>query len=130
MKNLIKVISIILFAIMFTGCGASNLSSDFSKDKLKSSAEIVIDNLNNKKYDDIIKTGSADLKGKLTAEQLKEVWSNINDKLGNFDSISKEEFTGKGDNAIVIIIAKYEKGNIQFTISYNKNMEMTGINIK
>jgi hypothetical protein len=37
---------------------------------------------------------------------------------------------GKDGNAIVIVMTKYEKGNAQFTISYNKSMEMIGIYMK
>ena len=116
--------------MMFTECGATKLSSAFSEDKLKAAVEIVIDNLNNEKYDEIIATGSEDLKSKLTAEQLKEPWVKMKEKLGNFDSITKEVFVGKDNSAIVIVTAKYEKGNVQFTISYNENMEMIGIYMK
>jgi len=129
MNKLIKIISTILVIMMFAGCGASKLSSDFSQEKLKSSVETVIDNLNNEKYDDIVKNGSQDLKSKLTAEQLKNSWSNMKDKVGDFDSISKEVFTDRDGNATVIVAAKYEKGNVQFTVSYNKSTEIIGIHM-
>ena len=130
MKKLIQVISIILGLMMFTGCGATKLSDAFSEEKLKTAVEMVVDNLNNEKYDEVIATGSEDLKSKLTAEKLKEPWSKMKDKLGAFDSITKEVFVGKDDSAIVIVTTKYEKGNVQFTISYNEAMEMIGIYMK
>lgn len=130
MRPLIKLISIIILFMMFTGCGAEKLSAAFSEDKLKAAVETVIDNLNNEKYEEIIATGSQDLKSKLTTEQLKEAWVKMKEKLGKFDSINKEVFVGKDDSAIVIVNAKYEKGNVQFTISYNEKMEMIGIYMK
>lgn len=130
MRPLIKIISIIILFMMFTGCGATKLSDAFSEEKLKASVETVIDNLNNEKYEEIITTGSQDLKSKLTAEQLKEPWVKMKEKLGKFDSINKEVFVGKDDSAIVIVNAKYEKGSVQFTISYNDKMEMIGIYMK
>lgn len=130
MKKLIQIISIMLGVMMFTACGASKLSSAFSEDKLKTSVETVVDNLNNEKYDEIIATGGEDLKSNLTAEKLKQPWSQMKNKLGKFDSITKEVFVGKDNTATVIATAKYEKGNVQFTITYNEAMEMIGIYMK
>lgn len=130
MGKLTKIISVIFIAVMFVGCGASKLSSNYSEEKLKSSVQDVIDNLNSEKYDDIVKTGSQELKEKLSTEQLKESWVKMKEKLGGFDSITKEVFAEKDGNAVVIVIAKYEKGSAQFTISYNKSMEMIGIFMK
>ncbi|WP_160685441.1 DUF3887 domain-containing protein [Clostridium sp. C2-6-12] len=130
MRPFIRIVSIIILCMMFTGCGATKLSDAFSEDKLKTSVETVIDNLNNEKYDEVIATGSQDLKSKLTAEKLKESWEMMKNKLGKFESINKEAFVGKDDSAVVIVNAKYEKGNVQFTISYNDKMEMIGIYMK
>ena len=130
MRPFIRIVSIIILCMMFTGCGATKLSDAFSEDKLKPSVETVIDNLNNEKYDEVIATGSQDLKSKLTAEKLKESWGMMKGKLGKFESINKEAFVGKDDSAVVIVNAKYEKGDVQFTISYNDKMEMIGIYMK
>lgn len=130
MRPFIRIISLIILSMMFTGCGATKLSDAFSEDKLKAAVETVIDNLDNEKYEEIIATGSQDLKSKLTADQLKEPWVKMKEKLGKFDSITKEVFVGKDDSAIVIVNVKYEKGNAQFTISYNDKMEMIGIFMK
>lgn len=130
MNKLIKIMITILVIMMFSGCGASKLSSDFSEEKLKTAVEAVVNNLNNEKYDDIIKTGNQDIKDNLTAEKLKESWIKMKNKLGKFDSITKEVFAEKDGSAIVIVVAKYEKGEAQFTISYNKSMDMIGIYMK
>jgi len=130
MSSLIKTITIIIVLSIFTGCGATKLSDTFSKDKLKTAVETVLDNMNNEKYDEIIATGSQDLKSKLSAEQLKENWTKMKEKLGKYDSITKEVFIGKDNSAIIIVTEKYEKSDVQFTITYNESMEMIGIYMK
>lgn len=130
MRPLIRIITIAIVFSMFTGCGATKLSDAFSEDKLKTAVETLLDNMNNEKYDEIIATASEDLKSKLSVEQLKENWTKMKEKLGKYDSITKEVFVGKDNSAIIIVTEKYEKSDVQFTITYNEGMEMIGIYMK
>lgn len=114
---------------MLGGCGAKKLSSAYSEDKLKAASEEIINDLNNEKYDDVVAKLNKDLKKGLPASKLKEVWSNFKN-LGKYDSISKMVFQEEKDCVVVVSIAKYEKGKVQFTLSFNKNMELVGIYMK
>ncbi|WP_312890921.1 DUF3887 domain-containing protein [Clostridium thailandense] len=129
MKRLYKVLLIILCITMLGGCGAKKLSSAYSEDKLKAASEEIINDLNNEKYDDVVAKLNKDLKKDLPASKLKEVCSNFKN-LGKYDSISKIVFQEEKDYVVVISIAKYEKGKVQFTLSFNKNMELVGIYMK
>ena len=130
MKKLVKILSVGLCLFMFTGCGAQKLSDDYSEEKLKSSAEEIINDLNEEKYEAIVSMGDDKLKEALSVDKLKEAWGNFKDKVGKYDSISKITYQESKGNAIVIVKANYESGKIQFTLSYNKDMKLIGIFMK
>jgi hypothetical protein len=115
--------------MMVGGCGAKKLSSSYSEDKLKAASEAIINDFNNEKYDDVVTKFKSDLKKDLPASKLKDAWAPHKSK-GKYESISKIAFQEKKDYAVVIAIAKFEKGNVQFTISFNKDMELVGLYVK
>ena len=129
MKKLIKILLIVICILLLGGCGAKKLSDNYSEDKLKAAAEAVINSLNNEKYDEIEAMISEDLKKQLTADKIKEVWNSLK-RRGKYESISKIIFQEKKDYVVVVTVAKYEKGNIQFTLSFNKDMKLVGIYLK
>jgi PBP1b-binding outer membrane lipoprotein LpoB len=129
MKKLIKILLIVISIVLLGGCGAKKLSDNYSEDKLKAAAEAVINSLNNEKYDEIEAMISEDLKKQLTADKIKEVWNSLKSR-GKYESISKIIFQEKKDYVVVVTVAKYEKGNIQFTLSFNKDMKLVGIYLK
>lgn len=129
MKKLIKILLIVISIVLLGGCGAKKLSDNYSEDKLKVAAEAVINSLNNEKYDEIEAMISEDLKKQLTADKIKEVWNSLKSR-GKYESISKIIFQEKKDYVVVVTVAKYEKGNIQFTLSFNKDMKLVGIYLK
>jgi len=129
MKRLSKILLVVLCIMMLGGCGAAKLSDAYSEEKLKSASEEIINNLNNEKYDEVVGKLKEDLRKQVPADKIKEAWSNLGDK-GKYDSISKIAFQEQKGNAIVVAIAKYEKRKVQFTLSFNKDMELVGIYMK
>ena len=83
-----------------------------------------------KEYDKIKEMSSQEFIDAGVADKIKEVWEPMAKDLGKFDSYDKEAVVGNGDQATVVIIAKFENGNVKFTISYNKDMKLTGFYIK
>lgn len=129
MKKLYKFIIGILCMYMLGGCGASKLSDNYNENKLKESSEKLIDCFNNEKYDNIVDGMDDSLKKQVSSDQLKEAWSNFK-KVGKYKSISKIIFQEKNSIAIVVVIAQYENSNVQFTLSYNKDMKLVGVYFK
>ncbi|MPW24438.1 DUF3887 domain-containing protein [Alkalibaculum sp. M08DMB] len=128
MKNLsvILILSIIMF---LGGCGSSQLSDKYSEQVLKESTEEIISYLNNENFEAIVDRTQENLKNQLTVEVLQEAWSNFDD-IGEYDSISKMVFQEKDNIATVIALAKYSNRDIQYTISYNTEMELVGFYLK
>jgi hypothetical protein len=128
-KKLSKILAMILCVILLSGCGAPKLSDNYSEEKLKTASEEIIKNLDSEKYAEVRAVMDEKLKNALSEEKLKEVWGTFS-KVGKYDSISKVVFGEKDGFAVVVVAAKYEKGKIQFTLSYNKDMQLAGIYLK
>lgn len=128
MKKLYRILVLVLVVFILGGCGSPKLSKDFSKKKLKSAVVTIIDELNNEKFEDIIKSGDNQIQ-KVDADKIKDAWTQLG-TLGNYDSISKIIYQEKDNIAVVIAIVKYEKNSIQLTLSFNKDMKLAGIYMK
>ena len=130
MKKIKLFLIVALGCIMLVGCSSNNLSDDFNEEELKSTTEDVIKMLCNGEYDKIKEMSGQELIDAGVTDKIKEVWEPIANDLGEFDSYDKEAVVGNGDQATVVIISKFENGNVKFTISYNKDMKLTGFYIK
>ncbi|MCC3867653.1 DUF3887 domain-containing protein [Terrisporobacter mayombei] len=130
MKKLRLFLMITLGCAILAGCSSNKLSGDFNEEELKTTTEKVIQMLCNEEYDKIKEMSGQELIDAGVTDKIKEVWEPMAKDLGKFDSIDKEAVVGNGDQATVVIISKFENGNAQFTISYNKDMKLTGFYIK
>ena len=128
-----KIISglLLVFAIMdLVGCNANELSDKYDKDKLRSKAEEIVNDINDNNYQAIIDSGNEDIKSGLSADDLKAAWEKRNGNIGAYKDISTVVYQEKKGIAVVVLIAEYENDKIQFTLSFNENMELAGIYIK
>ncbi|MEG0295181.1 MAG: DUF3887 domain-containing protein [Clostridium sp.] len=130
MKKIYRVITIMMFGLMLVGCGAKPASSDFNEEELKKASEEIINYFNNKQYEEIASRGDETMSAPGVAEKLKEVWDVVYDKLGEFKSITKVVIQDVNGEALVTSFTKYENGKVNFEISFNKEMQMTGVYIK
>lgn len=130
MKKLKLFLMVALGCVMLVGCSSNKLSEDFNEEELKSTTEDVIEMLCNGEYDKIKEMSGKELIDAGVTDKIKEAWEPMAKDLGKFDSYDKEAVVGNGDQATVVIISKFENGNVKFTISYNKDMKLTGFYIK
>ncbi|MGV3074835.1 DUF3887 domain-containing protein [Clostridium baratii] len=130
MKKLLSVFMVLFCGIIMVGCGTQKLSSNYSEEKLKAAAEETINNLNNNKYDEIVNGSRASLKAQLPKDKIKEAWEPLQEHLGKYKEISKISFQEKDGLAVVVAIAQYEEGKVQFTLSYDEDMKLAGIYMK
>ncbi|MGG7209890.1 DUF3887 domain-containing protein [Clostridium baratii] len=130
MKKLLSVVMVLFCGIIIVGCGTKKLSSNFSEEKLKAAAEETINNLNNNKYNEIVNGSTVALKAQLPKDKIKEAWEPLQEHLGKYKEISKISFQEKDGLAVVVAIAQYEEGKVQFTLSYDEDMKLAGIYMK
>ncbi|MDY3208127.1 DUF3887 domain-containing protein [Clostridium baratii] len=130
MKKLLSVFMVLFCGIIMVGCGTQKLSSNYSEEKLKAAAEETINNLNNNKYDEIVNGSRASLKAQLPKDKIKEAWEPLQEHLGKYKEISKISVQEKDGLAVVVAIAQYEEGKVQFTLSYDEDMKLAAIYMK
>lgn len=136
MVKLICFLLLGLFAI--AGCsGAKELSSDFDEAEVKKAAEEVINIVNEGDYTTFLEEKcGAKLKTVLGEKTLQEQIAPIIEELGTFESIDKSVVVGSVDKdtdeeyAMAIVVTKYSGGKAQFTLTFNKQMKLSGFYIK
>lgn len=130
MRKFVKILSIMLCLFIFAGCSAGKLSDAYNEDEVKAAAEDVINKLNDKNYEGILEISGEELKKSLPDNKLQEYWEGFSKDIGEFDSISKETVAEKNGYAFDIVNVKYNKKNVTFTLSFNKDMRLSGIYMK
>lgn len=130
MKKLYKVFILILCLAMLQGCGSTKVNSkDYDEEKLKTESEEMIKKFCDEKYDEVVAKFEPTLKEKIKVEEFKKVGDKYKE-LGKFQSITKRSIEEKQGVAVTTSVAKYEKGQAIYTITFNKKMEMTNFFIK
>ncbi|MEG0050545.1 MAG: DUF3887 domain-containing protein [Terrisporobacter sp.] len=130
MKKLKLLLVMAISCVVLVGCSNNKLSDAFNEEELKTTSQNVIKMLYNEEYDKIEEKSSKNLIDAGVTEKLKEVWPPIAKDLGKLESFDKEAVVGKGEEATVVTVTNFKNGKAQFTISYNEDMELTGIYIK
>ena len=125
-----KILCLFVLVLGVVGCSNSVLSDDYDEATLKSSAQKVLEQLNAGEYQAITDSVSLDLQNDLSADVIKQAWIPLYEKLGTFVAISNYIISGKEEYAVVVVLAKYEKGTLQLTLSYNPQMELVGLYMK
>lgn len=137
MRKITAVIMIVVgMAALLCGCASTKLSASFNKDDVEASAKQVIKYLNDKDYDSVTKMFQKDLQKQLSADNLEAAVNKTYGEAGAFKEFKniailgqKVKSTGE-DAALVIVVAKYEKQKVTFTISFNTDMKLIGLYMK
>ncbi|WP_055069901.1 DUF3887 domain-containing protein [Clostridium massiliamazoniense] len=130
MKNICKVLVVMLLGTILVSCGVEELSDNFNEGTLREAVENIVDELNNQKYEEIVVDGIEEVKGEKNVNAIKETWEKVTKNLGKYEKIEKMVFQEKDDLAIVISVLKFEKGKVQLTTTFNKENKLAGIFMK
>lgn len=140
-KMIVKmtVLAVVIFLNMgLMGCQSKDteLSDKFDEETVKSEAMKSIELFNKKDYDGIIEMGIEEFKEKLSAEDFAKQCDPILDKRGEFKEIQKTVIVGSKDKesgaeyAVIVLVAAYEEGKIQFTIGFDEDMKLIQFFVK
>ncbi len=134
MKKLSTVIITIFVIVgLLSGCASTKLANSFDKDTVVKVSKQVISYLNVGDYASACGMLQEDLQDDLTQDQLKEAVKKTYGDAGKFIKyknatiIGQKNKTLKEDSAVAVIVAKYEKKKVIFTISFNKDMKMISL---
>lgn len=129
----VLILALALALVAVGGC-APKLDASFDEAQVTAAAKGFIDLLNARDYD-----GCAALFDELMAAQfdaalLRDAVADKLDQLGAFSAYQKTVAYSAEQNgtlyAVVVLVADYEGGTVQYTVSLNKAMEVAGFYYK
>lgn len=132
-KKISRFLSLVLLVVISTallaGC-ASKLPEGYDEDELKSSAEVVINLLNQRDSVGLNEMMTEDMKAGLTEEVQAQIFAFL-DESGTMKEISSMGVSGSEENGITfaVVIAKvaYENRDITYTIGFDPDMKLAGL---
>ena len=114
--------------------GETKLSDAFNEDEVTENAKQVITYLDNGEYEKIQALTREYLQDKLTADILENAVNQVCPDRGEFVEYTSVTVIGQktdsGDEADVIMAAKYENQNIIYQVAFNTDMQITGFHLK
>ncbi len=126
----------LLLALVGGGCKGRALPDGFDTDAVKESAMRVVDLTNAGDYAGVVALLRADLTSAVSAEELKTAWGATLSRVGAFESVKKTVLAGTADQAtgesyaVCVVICTHEKGDVQYTLSFDKELMLVGLYLK
>lgn len=120
----------ILSIFILAGCGQGGLPEKFEEEAVKEKSMTAVTYFNERNYQGIIDMGSREFQESITAEQFAEVSDSYLDKCGDYVKMDKTVVLGNTNGQTgetfggVVMVGKYDSGQIQFTIAFNEQMEL------
>ncbi|HBA48136.1 MAG TPA: hypothetical protein DCZ91_10140 [Lachnospiraceae bacterium] len=120
---------------LLTGCGSTKLSADFDEEKVKTAAQEAIGYMVAGEYEECVGLMSEEMQVAVSAEILASNMETVAGQKGAFQEYKSSSVLGQKnqegtDYAVAVIVAAFENGNVTFTISYDKDMQMIGFWMK
>lgn len=129
------ILAVGVLMLMMAGC-TSKLSGKFEKSEVEEKAETIAELSCTGKISEAYAMLSEMLKAQVTEEQIKAGIEGTIEPLGKFEKITGTNVSGQKDKntgteyALAIVMAQFEDGKAQFTISFDTKMNCVGFYIK
>lgn len=129
------LLPILCLVCLLAGCSSTRLADAFEEEQVKAAAQTVVDNLIAGAYEADTAMMSQAMQEAISAETLAANMEMMNEKTGAFREYKSMAVVGQKsaqgeDMAVAVIVAAYEKGNVTYTVSFNKDMEVEGLWMK
>lgn len=134
-KTLSICITALLSLALLVSC-AEKLPEGLDNDSVSAAAADTINMLVASEYDKLADTLNAEMITALTkdvatpAKALEDIWQPLTQQLGEFSKIDKTTVGAKSGYAVAIVLAKFENGDLTFTLSYDKDLKLAGLFMK
>ena len=136
--KLIRVLFILLvFSIALSACASAvKLAEIYDENIVIERAIEVVEMINSQDYDKVNAEIRDDLQDQLTASKLKDVIGAKLDEAGAFfeypsiTTLGQKSKTPGEDYATVVLVGKYEKSTLVFTITMDSNLDIVGFYVK
>ncbi len=113
---------------------SSKLADAFDEASVKASAQELIDHLTAGEYQEAADMMSKTMQEALPMEQLASAMETVGGQTGAFQKYKSIAVVGQKDDSgadyAVAVVAAYEKGTVTYNVSFDTNMEVTGLWMK
>lgn len=137
MRKIVSLLTMFILMGMLAGCGKSTELADvFDEEEVISKAENAVIVANEGVFEGYYELWDDSLKSQILEKDYNEQFLAMVEKKGEFKGIGKTVVVGQTDEktgknyAIAVIIGEYSDGKIQYTISFDENMNMIQFFIK
>jgi hypothetical protein len=135
--KLIRILFILLvFSITLSACTSVKLADIYDENVVTERAKEVVEMINSQDYDKVNAEIRDDLQDQLTARKLKDAIGAKLDEAGAFieypsiTTLGQKSKTSDEEYATVVLVGKYEKSTIVFTITMDSNLDIVGLYVK
>ena len=135
--KLIRILFILLvFSITLSACNSVKLADIYDENIVTERAKEVVEMINSQDYDKVNAEIRDDLQDRLTSNQLKDAIGAKLVEAGAFieyqsiTTLGQKSKTSGEDYATVVLVGKYEKSTIVFTITMDSNLDIVGLYVK
>lgn len=138
MKKNLKILCMVFAIIcLFTGCASTKLAEGYDKKVIKETAEQVINEVQLKGTKTVLQERMReDFLANIDLDVMDDTVKNLISGLGEFVTYSQETIIGKQyedtgeDFAVILVTATYKKGEANYTITFDKDMNIVGFYAK
>lgn len=122
-----------LLCIQLTGCNSTELAEGFDEDTIIKTAQEIINDVQLNGAETVLKERMRE--GMMTDEQISEMDQLVKDLTvgkGNFIAYTEKTVIGRHhdeldeDMGVILVTASYEKGEVNYTITFDKDMNLVG----
>lgn len=135
--KLIRFLFILLvISITLSACTSAKLADIYDEEIVTERAKAVVGMINSQNYETVNAEIRDDLQDQLTAEKLKDTIEVKLVEAGAFveyqsiAALGQKSKTSGEDYAVVVLVGKYEKSTLVFTISMDSNLDIVGLYVK
>ena len=131
MKKVLSVLALTLCAaLLLAACGGAKLPEGMDQEAVDQAVEQSIRLLDAKDYAGLMDTMTDEMKAAADEAAWKEVWEPMAEKVGAFQSVEKTSYAVSNGLAVAVAKAKFEKGTITVTLSYDADYALAGLYLK
>jgi hypothetical protein len=136
MKRIGFLSILLLFSSILSACTSTKLADIYDENIVIERAKAVVELINAQDYDQVNAQLRTDLQDQLTAKKLSDAIGTKLVEAGAFieypsiTTVGQKSKSTSEDYATVVLVGKYEKSPIVFTITMDSNMDIVGIYFK
>lgn len=136
MKLIRTLFILLVFSITLAACTSAKLADIYDEKIVTERAKEVVEMINSQDYDQVNAEIRDDLQDQLTTNQLKDaIGARLVDagafiEYQSITALGQKSKTSGENYATVVLVGKYEKSTVVFTISMDSNLDIVGLYVK